>query len=383
MRYKIYLILLLLTAAQFVRAQSDFLKTDSISNALYHEGKWEELIQFGKNAIANGDDFPALRLRIAYAAFEQQKYGLALTHYQQVLKADHYNQTALAYSYLCNRYLNRPKEATFFTDKLLEKPMEGLAFGKTALTIAGVENVVKTSAHHNRGTALYHRIFAQLKTAYNFHIDYSASFYHQKVDDNTLSQPSSYLKLNYMPVKNLSVLGAWNYTNTEHNQIGGETNILLLGIKYAQPYYLLQGDASISKNGTENTTQTNLSFVTYLSGNLNFYLANRLSYLNVASTNWQTKYLLYNPTIGLMPFKNVWTEFGATFGEQYQYTEADGLYLYNSPDITKFKFLTSVYFLAKKHLLLGLGYSFEKKTDNGIRFNYSQHGINTSIGWNF
>ncbi len=378
-------VILLLVFVQFANAQADFQKTDSVSNALYNEAKWAELISFGKTSITAGDDFPNLRLRMAFAAFELENYSLALLHYQQVLTIDRYNQTALYYAYLCNRHLNRPREASYFTKNLDEKPKEGLYIGTTSLTNAGFETAIKSSNYFNRGDAFYNRIFLQLKTSPNFFIDYSIIFYNQKFNIYRLSQAGNHLKLSYIPIKNLSLIGAWNYSNSNYRKAGYELNALSFGLKYSKPYYQLQLDGSITKNGDENTTQNNFQLLTYLSGNLNLYLSNRFSYLHTSniSTNGNLTSFVYNTTIGVKPYSNIWTEFSGTFGKQYNYAEADGLYQYNGFDPTKFKFSANVYYLLKKHLLLGLGYALEKKTDGFIKFDYSQNAINASITWNF
>ena len=92
---------------------------------------------------------------------------------------------------------------------------------------------------------------------------------------------------------------------------------------------------------------------------------------------------MYHQLIGAKPFRNLWFEAGVTFGNQYNYAEADGLYSYNGFDKTKFKAIGNCYYLLKGHLLLGLNYTFERKSDNIFNFNYLQHSVNGGITWNF
>jgi hypothetical protein len=385
MRNKIYLVFfVLMGTAASVKAQTDFQKTDSISASYFNNSKWNELIDFGKLSLANGDDFPELRLRMGYAAIQLGNYSLALQNYRQVLKADRFNQAALYYSYLCNTYLNRAKEASFFVSKIEGKSVDGVYIKPNYLTQAGAETAVKFTDNFDRGNANFTRIYAQMRVGYQFYIDYSLLFYNQPIAVDQISQSGNYLKLSYMPVKDFSILWAWNYSATKFRFSSNKLNTLLLGLAYTRPYYRVQGDASLTSQLGSYTSQGNFQLLTYLTGNLNFYMSHRISYLiNKETDSARSSSLIYSPTIGVKPFHNLWAEFSGTFGKQYNYGEADGLYQYNGLDPTKWKFSSNAYYLIKKHLLLSLGYTIEKKTDESLNFNYLQHSINAGITWNF
>jgi hypothetical protein len=380
MQYKVYLIsILLLSSVKFSYGQTDYQKTDSISMVLYNEAKWSQLIIFGKSAISKGDDFPALRLRTAYAAFQLGNYSLALAHYEKVLTTDHYHQTALYYAYLCNSYLNRPKEASYLVKYIDGKSVDGVLIKPTFLTQVGAETALKFTDNINRGNSNYIRLFSQLRASYNLHIDYSVFLYNQALSIEKINQTGNHLKLSYTPIKNISLVWAWNYMNTTYLQANGASNALLLGVKYAHPYFNTQVDAIYTNNDGEIIRQYNFQLLNYLSGNLNFYINNRISYLN----STRLKSIVYSPSIGVKPIDKLWLEVGGNFGNQYYFSEADGLYQYNSQDITTFKSSTNAYYLLKNHLFLNLGYTLEKRTDHILNFNYLQHSINAGITWNF
>ncbi|OYX92982.1 MAG: hypothetical protein B7Y76_12265, partial [Sphingobacteriia bacterium 35-40-5] len=93
------------------------------SYALYEKGSWKELLEYGKNAVAVGQDFTLLRLRMGYAAFMNSDFSQAIIHYEQVLKNDSYNSTAHYYIWLCRTYLNQSELANlqipFLSDEVL------------------------------------------------------------------------------------------------------------------------------------------------------------------------------------------------------------------------------------------------------------------------
>lgn len=385
MRNQKYLIVFVfLLAVGSVSAQSDFQRTDSISTSYLTLGKWHELIDFGNERIVNGDDFPDLRLRIGYAAFQLQQYSLALQHYEKVLKANPYQQTALYYAYWSHIYLNQPKEAAYLITRVDGKSIDGMYIKPTALAKIGAETAIKFTDNLDRGDANFTRIYTQLRANYRLHVDFALLFYNQPILLDRISQAGSYVKLSYMPIQNLSVIGVWNYLNTKLKFSSTASNHFLLGLKYVRPYYQMQADINLTRENSNNTDQSNFQIITYPFGNLNFYINNRVSYLNTVMNDGTALHnVIYNPTLGFKPLPQLWTEISGVFGKQYNYAEADGLYQYNGLDETKRRLAINAYYLLKKQLLLGLGYSLEMKKDNTLNFNYLQHSINAGITWNF
>ena len=162
-------------------------------------------------------------------------------------------------------------------------------------------------------------------------------------------------------------------------QLVYQNNASLLGVKYAGDAGDFQGDFILSQIGDEKTRQYNMQFVKYLAGNLDFYSITRFSLVNVLSEH----NIVVQQLFGFKPFNQLWFEGVVTMGNQYNYAEADALYFYNGFDKTKFKAGANCYFLLKQRLLLGLNYTFERKSDNIFKFNYLQHSINGGITWNF
>jgi hypothetical protein len=371
--------LLLIVWITVSKAQSSYQVTDSTSLALFNAAEWQQLIVFGKAAINNGEDFPLLRLRIAYASFVRGNYIDALVQYNKVLANDRRNQIALYYAYLCNIYLNRPENAGWFAAALDTAKVEGKQLKPFKIISVGAESGIKFTNIYERGNSSYSRAFVDFSLAYKLNLSTSFSYYYQPIHNDQIIQPGYYAKLSYTPFKRFSFIGAYHYMRSDLRQLVYQNNAGLLGIKYAGDAGDFQGDFILSQIGDEKTRQYNVQFVRCLSGNLNFYSISRFSLVDVLSEH----NIVIQQLFGFKPVSKLWFEGVVTLGNQYNYAEADALYFYNGFDKTKFKAGANCYFLLKQRLLLGLNYTFERKSDNIFKFNYLQHSINGGITWDF
>lgn len=372
-------ILLFIVFTAIGKAQIGYQKVDSISTVLYNSAEWQKLIEFGDNAILNGDDFPELRLKLAYAFFVRGNYSAALMHYDSILKADPYNQISLYYAYLCNIYLNQPYDAGFLASRLENKNIEGVKIKPFRLIAAGIESSLKFTNIYERGNSSYSRAFIDMRLAYKLSLTQSFDYFNQPIHNDNIEQPGYYAKLNYAPFRKVSFIGAYHYMRSSLRSSVYQSNVYLLGINYSTGYNSLQGDVILSHLGNEQTRQYNVKFLRYISGNLDFYSSTRLTLMDVV----EQKEMVFQQLFGFKPVRNLWFEGVVTLGNQYNYAEADALYIYNGFDKTKFKVGGNCYFLLKQRLLLGLNYTFERKSDNIFKFNYLQHSINGGITWSF
>lgn len=372
-------LVLLIVLITVGKAQTSYQKTDSISLALFNASEWQKLIVYGKDALQTGEDFPLLRLRIAYASFVRENYVEALAQYNKVLDSDKHNQIALYYAYLCNTFLNRDENAGYLASHLDSNVVEGENIHSFKLRGVGAESGIKFTNIYERGNSSFSRAFLDMRLNYKLSLSTSFSYYNQPVRNDNISQPGYYAKLTYTPFRQFSFIGAYHYMRSNLRRLVYQNNAVLGGIKYAGNGSDIQGDFVLSHIGDEKTRQYNLQFVKYISGNLNFYSISRFSLVNVLDAN----NIVFQQLFGFKPLHNLWFESVVTLGDQYNYAEADALYIYNGFDKTKFKAGANCYFLLKHHLLLGLNYTFERKSDNIFKFNYLQHSLNGGITWNF
>jgi hypothetical protein len=370
---------LLIVLITIAKAQTIDQKTDSTSLALFNAAEWQKLILFGKDALNKGEDFPLLRLRVGYASFVRENYVDALAQYNKVLDSDKYNQIAIYYAFLCNTYLNREENAGYLASHLDSTVVEGERINSFKLTAVGAESGIKFTNIYERGNSSFSRAFLNMRLNYKLNLSTSFSYYNQPIRNDNISQPGYYARLAYTPFRKISFIGAYHYMRSNLRQLVYQNNAGLVGVKYASDGSDLQGDFILSQIGDEKTRQYNLRFVKYISGNLNFYSISRFSLVNVLNEN----NIVFQQLFGIKPINDFWLEGVVTLGNQYNYAEADALYIYNGFDKTKFKAGANCYFLLKHHLLLGLNYTFERKSDNIFKFNYLQHSINGGITWNF
>ncbi|WP_316830743.1 hypothetical protein [Pedobacter aquatilis] len=378
-RFKLTALLLIVFISISKAQVSTYQKTDSITLSLFNASEWQQLIDVGNEAISSGEDFSLLRLRMAYAALVRQNYSEALKHYDKVLETDKRNQTAVYYSYLCNIYLNRIEDAGYLASKLDTNIVEGERLNSFKLISAGLEGGVKFTNIYERGNSVISRAFIDFQLNYKLNLSTSFTYFNQPVRDDNIAQPGYYAKINYTPFRKINFVGAYHYMRSKLRQLIYQNNVGLLGIRYADSGNDLQGDVILSQIGDEQTRQYNIKFIKYITGNLNFYSTSRISFVDVLNNTNP----VFQQTFGIKPIRNLWVEGVVTLGNQYNYAEADALYIYNGFDKTKFKVGGNCYFLLKQHLLLGLNYTFERKSDNIFRFNYLQHSINGGITWNF
>ncbi|WP_199121278.1 tetratricopeptide repeat protein [Pedobacter sp. ASV28] len=378
---QLYLILaILLIVLPKGHAQQGYQQTDSISSALYQLEQWPELLAFGETSIAHGDDFPNLRLRLGYAALQLKNYSKALAHYQKVLHTDHYNQMALYHAYWCNILLNRNSMASYYAKNLESKFLDEKELHSIAFNYIGTEMSYRYTNIHFREEATYNRLYTQLRLGYQLHIDQSISYFNQKVMDKKIQQPDYYIKLHYVPLDRLALIAAYNYSKSNFIQsIYTKNHTAVIGLKYLSPHFNTQFDVNLSKVDESRSTQFNLQSMLYFMGNLNVYGGAKISLLNNSKVNS----FIITPLLGTKILPTIWLETFANLGKQYNFIDSEGLYVFNSIDYTHTKLNASAYFLIKKHLLLNIGYTFEDRTGDNLRFKYLQHAVNANVTWKF
>lgn len=395
------LTLLMVLLFSVCRAQDEYPKADSTSYSLFAAAKWKELISYSKSVTAEGTDFPMLRLRTAYAQYMSENYTAALQQYQQVLKSDSYNQIARQYSFLCNRLLNRDHMAAFQAPYLSRDSLLNAGITPFGLVQFDAETSVKIPATDTRSIGSYTRAGLSNRLGWKLQLDQSLVYYGQQysvpvtvtapggnpVNVNTtiaISQFEYFGKLSFSPINNFAVFGSGHYLNTvsgaqTQNNFSGTA-----GIKYFTGVIGAQADVSLSRIAAVPVRQYNAQLSILPFGNLNTYLVPRISYLSQQGSSE----LIFSGTAGQKLGKKIWMEAGATVGDINNFAEADGLYLYNTLDVTKFKSQLKLYYPLNAHLILSAIYMYETKenysqSDSDRITKYNQQSITAGILWKF
>lgn len=393
---KYILIFALLLSMCCAQAQvKTYLQVDSISNNLYAAGQWSQLIRMGNQAIRDSIDFVGLRSRLGYAYLLSGNYSAALMEYNHVFKNDPADKISRYYAYLCQSYLNNDPAASCnagFCDSTL---LQSQYIRNLQLTTIGMESGIKLNQDPYRGTASYNRLSLGLRLSWRLLFDQSVVYFEQPVSkltdavignvkDNILissrdNEFEYYGKLSYSINEQLTLLGAYHYLDTKYFSTNYYSNIGLLGLKYSGNYFNAQADVNFGKLTGYSLTQYNAAVMLYPMGNLNFYTVSRFSYLNQNSNHLP----VFNQSIGFKAFKNTWLETLVTFGKLDNYIDSNGLYIYNSIDVSTFKIGETAFYELGKHAQLQLNYTFEKKQDNENNLEYNQASVTAGILWKF
>ena len=393
-RKYLLIIVALLAAGRAKSQQLTFNVVDSTSYALYMSSNWHQLIDYGQRAIASGTDFPTLRSRMGFAYFSLGNYGQALTQYQKVLKHDSQNPAAHELAYWSNSFLNRGQEASYHASFLDTTVRNGINISPFGLIAGDIETGIKLTNDTYRGTASYNRIGLSNRLGWRLQLDQSLVYYGQSIKyhrrslydfrdevvNNSINQEEYFGKLSYTLNSKWLLLGSYHYLNASYREEKYHNNVGIFGINYAGSYMSWQADADLAQIYAHAVTQYNAKLTLMPSGNLNFYLISRASILHQNSAS----NFIFNQNIGGRLVKNFWLDANVIIGSLNNYMDADGLYVYDAIDVTKFDTGATAYYQAGKHALLYVNYAYERKQDFYGNINaYNQHSITGGVKWKF
>jgi tetratricopeptide (TPR) repeat protein len=394
MEYKKLILIFTLFVALAAKAQDNkFAIADSTAQQLYNAGDWKQLIIFGNNAIADSIDFAALRFKIGYAYMITGNYKAAVSQFNRVLTDDSANATARLYAYYCNTYLNNDPGASYYATNLDKETSRSLKLSPFGLIDAELESGLKLPNNSQRDNGFFERAGISQRLSWRLQLDQSFMFFTQNIfrslfDDKDLDkylsgktdkQTEYFIKAQFSVSHSFGIIGSYHYIYTTYRGSNNSSNLGLLGIKYSGLFVDLQGDVNFGRLINKTLKQYNAKLNFYPLGNLNLYTISRASVLNLSGSNS----FVYSQALGFKAFNKTWLETSATFGNQDDYLDADGLYVYNSIDPTKFKCGETVFYQLSAHAMLNLNYIYEKKTDIYRPVNYNQNSVTLGMIWKF
>ncbi|TWJ02419.1 hypothetical protein JN11_01391 [Mucilaginibacter frigoritolerans] len=389
-----YLLILIFTVMMHKAwcQESNIQAADSISTDLYNKGNWKQLISYGNKARADGVYFPGLQLKVAFAFFITENYKHALNEYQRVLSKDPYNETARYYAYFCCKFLNDDLQAAYHASFMDKEALNKESLKPYGLIAVGAESGVKQNNDVNRDNGFYERITASNRLSWRFQLDQSLAYFNQNIfkladdadndDASTRSvdkQKEYYAKLSYYVTPKLSVIGSFHYLNTQFNNTIYNSNLGLIGLKYAATYTDIQGNINFGRLQNKPIEQYNTKVTYYPFGNFNLYTTSRASVKHLDGAN----NFIFSQAAGFKLMKNTWLESTVTLGNEDDYFDADGLYIYNAIDKTTFRCGETVFYLLNSHAQLQLSYAYEKKTDTYQSLKYDQNAVTLGFLWKF
>lgn len=377
---------IIILAAVVARAQENsFARADSTSKVLYDTQQWDRLITTGVDYIAKGIDFPLLRLRLGYAEMNRGDYASAISDFKKVVDNDAYNQTARYNLYLCNRWLNRDVNALYHESFIDSNTLKTKS---VAVDNIDFESSFKVAENNDRGNAFYTRAGASVALFKRLQLDQSISWFKQFIylysfnpakEGWFADQQSEYFVSPQLAVSNNLVLfGGYHYMLTDFNSSRYNSNIGTFGLNYSRSKISVEGEFDFGNLLSTKFTQYNARFGLYPLGNLDLYF---ISSPTVHQEDSKHQFV-YNQLVGFKALRSLWLETSAVFGNQDNYIDGRGLYVYNAYDKTKLRLGETAYYQLGAHALAQISYTYEKKEDGQLR-RYNQHSITAGIQWKF
>jgi len=367
---------------------------DSISYSYYMNKDWTKLIDFAENSIDNGFEFAMLRMRLGIAYFEKSNYIDAIKNFEKVLEFDSSNKTAMEYLYYCNKYLNRDGEADYTAYKFPESVRKKINYRSIRLAErVNLEGGVKFNNNKDRDNLMYYYIgldntlLPVLKLSLYFQQYQQKKYYDffnfvQNKKDRysfTVNQYQYFIKPSLHLPLNITVIPAFNYVSTKWNNTYTYSRGYHLSVIKSVSKFDVGGYFNYSDLNNSYQRQWGLYFNTYPLGNLNLYTLSTLTLQNQNKTN----YIIFDQVLGGKVSDFLWLEASATFGDIDNYTEKQGLYIYNSIDKTTFKFGSSAIFYISSEFQFEIQYQLENKKQFGTNKEYKQNAIIGGIKWTF
>jgi hypothetical protein len=392
MRNRAIIIFLALFSCFVLRAQTsmNYTEVNERSLILYNEGKWHELLVYGKQAINQRQDFVALRLRMGYAAWMEENYVEALKHYEAVLQKDAYQETAHDFIRHCRIKLNQAELAEHEQPFINVASREKFHMKSFGITKAAVESGIKFTNFIGRENASYNRLEIGLRLGWNFHLTQSAVLYNQTISEpkliyvnNNISIPINqkeyYAKLTANINRHWQAKAVYHYLYTPFNNFTYNNQAAMIGIRHNGYKLNVQADALFANLNDTSSQQYNFSLEYLPLGNNKIYSYTTASLrVRNSENNFNFKQVL-----GCRIMKQAWLEGHATLGGFQNYFENDALYLYNAIDPTKWKAGAGVYVLLGNHLLLQAGFVFEQRVLFLTNNTFNQQSITGGLSWKF
>ncbi len=421
-----------------------FRYADSLTYSLYTEKKWNDLIKEGNRSLKDGYDYYFMRMRIGIAYYEKHNYIMSAIQFRKALVFNENDQVALEYLfysyYLSGRTLqafslmpsfypqvrdriqnesrirkNSLTLGSFFsdakTDKILSRPESYFSnpeAGSQVVTKYFISNAVYASHILGNHASYFHSYTNLVKDNWLHYFDgsNSADLLTQRIvqhqyygslsffsSSGWVFTPSFHLLSTVYPLVFFSSPGM----NSSASTFNYRSNGYFAGTSIAKSigYVNVGCEIGFSNLNFIKQLQGTVSIMIYPLGNSDLYIGGKLSMLEEVLDNSDKSGYVEGFTAGFSIARKVWVEFSGLSGDMNNYTDNNGLYVYNSVDILKSKLSCRTiipFYKAGLSFYAGGGlssYSSEFITDDGIisydtnKLNYSNINFTGGISWNF
>lgn len=435
----LFLLFLLTLQAQ---PELNYQEADSVSYALYLEGKWDELIDYTKEARRQGIDFFYLQVRTGIAYYQQKKYRRASEWFLKAWESDRYFGWLQEYLYYSLLWGGRSLEANRAAAEFSPEIRETIGYSVKKITRAGVEAGFSFNSGYDDLTGAPHDLEAGVETADDYGEAFYLKNYHfESVDLNhrispgfSLNHNLTYVGLNrgqridwggehlfgvkthqfqYVVNPNF-VLGKKIYVSPSMSLIWGNFSYLSGGIIGTRRYF---GDTSVRYNdqvysvavwshtgnfspgfelnyGHINDSgfgQYSAWVTIYPGSGLNFYFTPRIYFKQSEEADFGIN------TLGISGgFQAGPVHFYGQYlnGDMENFIESGGYIVSNFPGTSEQKFSGSIYFPAGKNYQFVMRYIHQDVTElyrlyqnlaetRAVNYSYVKNTLTFGISWNF
>ncbi len=409
---------------------------DAQTYQLYLKGDWKNLVKKGEAALKNGIDFYFLKVRMGIAYYHLKKYRKAAKFLEKAYAADTKNQLVAEYLYYAYLFGGRAMDAYRIADAFNIKLKQKIGFDQSNLFDAiGLDykveliddyastdetgdleqNVITENTYfgadfqnyYGAGNLFYLHL-GKLNRNYTIYTSDSGT---PEILPDQLTQYQIYLS-NYSQIAkgfNLSFAINWLLISTENEHLirigrggmGGRTETVVTtslnsefvgfaGLRKDIGNFKFGVTSSVSNMNDNWQIIPGFETIWYPLSNTNLYLTLNPLYKFEYDENdtWQDDFI-FKSTIGFK-IGPVYIEPAYTYGDLYNFVDADGLIAYNDEEVISNRYELSLYsYLVKGRLKLFLkGQQYDKT--NFYQLNninkaktFTNQSIITGILWKF
>lgn len=386
-RYCILAVLLL--CAMYGNAQKtvDAAYIDSLSYEQFVRGDWDDLLQTGYLAKKHRIDFMYLQQRIGYACFAKKQYYKSMMHYDKAAKSGEDEITRL-YQYYNAFNTNKKAYALYYASKLSKESIEYLRVPKVKIIdAADFEYSHKMPAEKSMHNASYKRAGLNSLLGYKVSLYQSVSHFVQSTDSMAMRQTEYLALAGWTPHSRIHFDLAYHFVGlrVDYEGISNYPGHILFGkATHRLNRFDLALSGAVFSNKWMDYKQAGLHVSVNFAGKIPVTLAGSAYqvYEDALISGKQSRQI-FTQTVGVMPFKKLWTEVFVNSGNLNHFIDANALYIYNSLDPTTFRAGASAFYYFCRPLTVYLNYTYDKKEMVYTNLNYNQHSITGGFIWQF
>jgi len=418
------IILLSIAINSYSQNEYSYENVEKISDSLYTNRKFDQLIKFSNKAIDLKIDTYQLRYRLAMTYFEKKNYLSAITNFEKANDLGYETQKMLENLYYSYFYTDRFEEANYTYSKLSVSRMErirplnnpfintlniesGSSFSndetKNSNSADPVTGEFYSEQTFDKNSFLFNAGLSQLPFE-RFSIYYNYTYLNQK-KENVISYSNEIVSNNYSQIQSqfynrfdiyagngfvVSPAGRFigvkentytanfdssaslkNYFSVSDKENISDNFIISAMVSKFVSLFKLRINGSFSFLNEKHQSQIGFSGTYFPFGNKKFYSESDVTLHNQNSIS----NLVFTQLFGGMIAKNFYFEAYATFGKVNNFNEQNGYIVFNNSDVTTLKFGADLKYIISNNFNAYLIYLNQQRERNYNVYEISNNSI--------